>query len=108
MPNLIKKTFKEKGNETFTKKIRNELMSCCAMKSCNTLALGKPKRVKDQHKAMVTFFHAHPPNRPSQIKLLCSASHAHKWILDKTSSVATKKKDNPSYVSSIALKTELS
>ena len=90
------------------KKIRNDLTLCCAMKACNTLALGKPKRVKDQHKAMATFFHGHPPNHPNQIKLLCSASFTHKRLFDATSSVATKKKDNSSSASSITLKTELS
>ena len=83
-------------------------MLCYAMKAHNTLSLGKPKRVKDQYKGMATFFHGNPPNHPSQIKLLCSVSCARKRIFDKTSSIATKKKDNPSSASSITLKNELS
>ena len=57
MPNLIKrKKSKKKAVKPLPKKIRNELMSCCAMKACDTLALGKSKRVKDQHKDMAIFF----------------------------------------------------
>ena len=78
------------------------------MKGYDTLALGKPKKVKDQREAMATFCYGLQPNRPSQIKLLCSASCAHRRLFDATSSVPTNKKSNPSSASSITLKTKLS
>ena len=109
MPNSIKtKRAKKKVVKPSPKKIRNELTLCCALKACDTLALGKPKKIKEQCKTMATFCHGHQPNHPSQIKLLCSASCARKRLFDVTSSVATKNNSNPSSVSSIALKTELS
>ena len=64
--------------------------------------------LKDQYKTIVTFYHGRKPTHPSQIKLLCSASYTYRRLFDTTSSVATKKNDNPSSVSSITLKTELS
>ena len=53
------KRAKKKVVKPLPKKIRNELMLCCAMKAYDTLAVGKPKRVNDQRKAMSTFFHGH-------------------------------------------------
>eukprot|EP00548_Thalassiothrix_antarctica_P015743 CAMPEP_0194166986 /NCGR_PEP_ID=MMETSP0154-20130528/2433_1 /TAXON_ID=1049557 /ORGANISM="Thalassiothrix antarctica, Strain L6-D1" /LENGTH=427 /DNA_ID=CAMNT_0038877803 /DNA_START=367 /DNA_END=1647 /DNA_ORIENTATION=- len=57
---------------------------------------------------MATFYHGREPNHPSQIKLLCSASYTYRRLFDTTSSIATKKTDTTSSVSSITLKTELS
>ena len=87
MPNSIKtKRAKKKVAKHSPKKIRNELTLCCALKAHNTLALGEPKKAKDQRKAMATFCHGRQPNHPSQIKLSCSDSRAHRRLFGVTSS----------------------
>ena len=73
MPKVAKiKRTKKKVVKPLPKKIRDELILCCALKGYNTLAVGKSKRLKDQYKTMATFYHGRQPNHPSQIKLLCS------------------------------------
>ena len=83
---------KKKVAKALPKKIRDELILCCALRGYNTLALGNGKRIKDQYKEMATFYHGRSPNHPSQIKLLCSASYTYRRLFDTTSSIATKKR----------------
>ena len=49
------KRSKKKVVTPLSEKNCDELILCCALKAYNTLALGKPKKLKDQYKTMETF-----------------------------------------------------
>ena len=100
------KRTKKKIAKPLPKKIRDELILSCVLKCYSTLSIGKSKRLKDQYKTMITFYHERPPNHPSQIKLLCDASYIYRRLFSTSTSIATQKTDTTSSVSFITLKTE--
>ena len=101
------KKVKKKVVKPLPKKIRDELILSCALKGYSSLAIGKSIRLKDQYKIMSKFYHGRHPDNPSQIKLLCDASYTYRRLFETTTTMATRKSDNPSSISSQTLKRKI-
>ena len=73
------------------REIRNELRMTCAMKGFSELRSGKPRRLNEQHIFMSKFYHGHPPNQPSQIRLLSEGRAAYRDLFEEDIVKTTKK-----------------
>lgn len=90
------------------KNIHNELRLTCCLKGFSAIKFGHDKTQPKQEAYVYKFYHRKAPNRPSQIKVLPSASYLYRKLYNGESRSATKKTNNHDTVYKHSLIPELS
>lgn len=62
-----------------------------ALHCYSVLCQGKGQKGQDLHASMFELFHGKPASKPSQLKLLCSASHYFKHLFPESSDFTMEK-----------------